>query len=259
GRPAEQLPLEAERLAGPPPETEVVLMRPDLAVRELEAGGDLVVDAAAGAAEGVPGLPRGAADLVVRLDAAPLQLEVLAALAQHLPHGAGPEAAQVLENGVREADVGGVASRHARGVALLESLVERLDQLGMRMHGSLSSVVNRSSDVRLSASLAETREVPGRFHPPWVGLYRMLGGQRQRPGPPAARIGAVETCTTKKLRRSDVEPGSHGSPATGKSAQAGGTREVGEARGAAGAEEDGPKGRRRSDERPHDRLGRRGP
>src|SRR5579859_329894 len=78
-RPAEELAAGAERLGGPFPEVEAVLVDEDTAVLEAEAGVDDVTHLAAGGGIGVERDPVRAALCVVGLNVAGGDLEVLAA------------------------------------------------------------------------------------------------------------------------------------------------------------------------------------
>ena len=78
---------------------------------------------------------RGAAR-VVRLDIVEGDAQVLAAPAQHPPHGRGPRAVQGPEGGIGEGHVGVVAGAHPVRVAGLEGSVKLFDQLGVGVHTS---------------------------------------------------------------------------------------------------------------------------
>src|SRR5262249_18487490 len=69
-----------------------------------------------------------------RFDGREVDLEVRSATGEHLPHRAGPRAAKIGEDWIREPHVVVVAGRHRRAVFARKSFVEPGDELCVRVH-----------------------------------------------------------------------------------------------------------------------------
>ena len=101
----------------------------DQAVPEAEVRVDVVDDLAAGLREGVGRDPVRGARLLARVVLGEFDHQVVGALGEHLPHGAGFAAGEAGEDRIRELRVGRVGRGHGRAVAGAEGGIEALDQL----------------------------------------------------------------------------------------------------------------------------------
>ena len=104
--PAEEQAGRSECLAGPAVEAERVAVLDDQTVAEAEPGLDVVVDVAAGLAEGVVGEPVSAARVAGRFVVQQLDLQIGGARGEHPPHVPGLVSPQVGEHRVEEVRVG---------------------------------------------------------------------------------------------------------------------------------------------------------
>jgi len=111
-RPAEQIPFQPKRLAGPFPKAEIVAMFDDKAVAKYKPGLDAVHHRAPCLTKGVAGGPVRPPGRFIGRDAVERERKTLCALHQHAPHVRRLRAVQGAEHGIAELHIFAIAGRH---------------------------------------------------------------------------------------------------------------------------------------------------